>query len=193
MRFPQNGRDTYFSGRSAAVSYTVLIPGMKFTCNANITRVRVGGVMRSGNQRMKLRIWKQHSLTPRIYRKSEDIIDLAPDNACILCNYNNRRYTCLLMGENQISVEPGDILGIELPPREDADFVLHSFPAPGLMNYIFEGTNLSSTVWLRNRSRVIKMPRPLVMLRISTGQGDSGTLDLWLGCGLIMTWHVLID
>ena len=68
----QNDRASYFSDRSVTASYSVLIPGMKFTCNANITRVRVGGEMQLGNQTMKLRIWKKTARS-KIYRKSEEI------------------------------------------------------------------------------------------------------------------------
>ena len=167
---------SYFSGRSVADSYSVLIPGMKFTCNAKITRVIVGGVRRSGNERMKLRIWKENATRPRIYHKSEEIIDLIPD----ICDYDNSngRYVCRLMGRNQISVEPGDMLGIELPPSEDADFELYSVPAPLLLNYIFEGTNLSSMVNLCKRIGEINM-RPLIMVRITGIHYYNNTINLF--------------
>ena len=164
-----NNRDRYFSDRAVAASYSILIPDMKFTCDGTIARVTVGGVLQAGkNQSIKLCTWKENATKPGIYHKSEEIIDLAPDT----CDYNNSngRYMCRLMGRNRISVECGDILGIELPPSEDADFELNSVPAPPLMNYIFEGTNLSSTVNLYKRIGEIRM-RPLIMLRINTDSG----------------------
>ena len=99
---------------------------------------------------------------------------MAPD----ICDYeNNRRYTCPLMDGNEISVESGDILGIELPPSEDADFELHSVPAPPRMNYIFEGTNLSSTVNLNDRSwsNVIRIT-PLIFIMLRMNRRDSGII-----------------
>ena len=75
------------------------------------------------------------------------------------------------MGRNRTSVERGDILGIELPPSEDADFELNSVPAPPwLTNYIFETTDFPSTVNLCKRIGEIKM-RSLIMLRINTDSG----------------------
>ena len=119
-----------------------LIPGMNFTCNGTITRVIVGGVMRSGNQKkLKLHIWKEDATEPGIYHRSGKAIVLALSNN--MCNGQNRRCTLQLMGGEQISVEPGDILGIEVPPSDDADFELHSVPMPGLMNYV-----LTNVLWL---------------------------------------------
>ena len=173
MQFRGNDRASYFSNRSVTASYSILIPDMKFTCNANITRVTVGGEMRSGNQTMKLRIWKKTARS-KIYRKSEEVIDLAPD----ICDYeNNRRYTCPLMDGNGISVECGDILGIELPPSEDADFELHSVPAPRLKNNIFEGTNLSSRVNLNDRIKLIRTT-PLIFIMIRMNRRDNSGIKL---------------
>ena len=175
MQF-QNDHDTYFSGRSVTASYSILIPGMNFTCDDTITRVTVGGVILLGNQTMKLRIWRETAANTRkkMYRKSDKIIDLVPD----ICEYeNNSQYTktCQLMDGNEISVGRGDILGIELPPSKDADFELHSVPAPPLMNYIFEGTNLSPMVNLNDRPRsdIIQMtPLIFIMLRRDSGTSD---------------------
>ena len=181
MQF-QNNRESYFSNRFVAAS--ILIPDMNFTCDSTIVTVTVGGVLQTGkNQSIKLCTWKKNASMPRIYHKSQEIIDLAPD----ICDYkNNRRYSCS-MGGNQISVKSGDILGIELPPSEDADFELNSLLAPPLMNYIFEGTNLSSTVDLCNMSKIITV-QPLIMLEIS--QGDSGTIIIMRA---IMRRYVLIE
>ena len=159
--FLQNGHNTYFSGSSFAAS--ILIPGMNFTCDGTITRVTVGGVMRSGNQTMKLkfRIWKKNATEPGIYHRSGKAIALALSNN--MCK--NRRCTLQIMGRKQISVEPGDILGIEVPPRDDADFELHSVSAPGLTNYIFRGTNLHSRVDLNDSIREIEV-QPLILFGI---------------------------
>ena len=168
MQF-RNDRDrstSYFSDRSVAASYSILIPGMKFTCNGTITKVTVGGVMRSGNQRMKLklRIWKENANKLGIYHRSGKEIVLALNNMC------NERCMFQLMSEKQISVEPGDILGIELPPSEDADYELHSVPAPWLTNYIFKATNLPSTVDLCKRIDETK-EKPLIMFEINRDSG----------------------
>jgi hypothetical protein len=177
------GRSTYFSNRSVAAS--ILIPGMTFTCDATITRVTVGGVVQSGkNQSIKLCIWKKKD--QMTYYKSEEIIVLTSN----ICDYdeNEIQYSCQLkMGEKQISVERGDILGIELPPSDDTDFELHSVPDrdPRLTNYvyIFEDTNFT-TIDLHNKRKEIKVG-PLIMLK--TSMGDSGTIIF------IMTRHDIVD
>ena len=94
------------------------------------------------------------------------------------CNYeeNNRKYTCQLRGKKQVSVEPGDILGIELPPRDDADFVLHSLSAPGMTNYIFGGPDFPTTVDLRDKIDKIEV-QPLIMLGIDT-RVESGIIAI---------------
>ena len=136
---------------------------MNFTCDGTITRVTVGGVILSGNQTMKLkfRIWKENTTEPRIYHRSgKEIVLAVNSNMC-----KSRRCTVQLTGVKQISVEPGDILGIEVPPHDDTDFELHSVPAPGLTNYIFRCTNLRSRVDLNDSIREIEI-QPLIMFGI---------------------------
>ena len=118
--------------------------------------------MRLGNQTMKLkfRIWKKNATEPRIYHRSGKEIVLARNNNNVMCK--NRRCTLQLMGRKEISVERGDILGIEIPPSDVANFELHSVPAPGLINYIFRGTNLHSRVDLNDSIREIEV-QPLIM------------------------------
>ena len=154
---------------------SILIPGMNFTCDGTITRVTVGGMRRSGNQTMKLkfRIWKKNATEPGIYHRSGKAIALAVNS--IMCKI--RRCTLQLMGVKQISVEPGDILGIEVPPHDDADFELHSVPAPGLTNYIFRDTNLRSRVDLDDSIREIEV-QPLILFGIRWR--DSGIIIIMM-------------
>ena len=171
MPFPQSGRNTYSSGRSFAAS--ILIPGMNFTCDGTITRVTVGGMRRSGKnkKKLKLRVWKENATEPGIYHRSGKAIALALNNN--MCNEKKKRCTLqLLMEEKQISVEPGDLLGIEVPRSNAADFELDSVPMPGLMNYIFR-SNQHSMVNLSDRMDVIE-EQPLIMFRLN--RGDSGTI-----------------
>ena len=171
MPFPQSGRTTYFMGRPFAAS--ILIPGMNFTCDGTITRVTVGGVMRPGRNKLHIKfcIWKENSTEPGIYHKSRKAIVLALNQN--MCNEQDRQCMLQLMGEKQISVEPGDILGIELPRHNDADFELHLVSAPGLTNYIFRGTNLLSTVDLSDSIMEIEV-QPLIMFGMRSR--DSGII-----------------
>ena len=146
---------------------TSLIPGMNFTCNGKITNVTVGGQMLTGkkpNQRIKLHIWKENATEPGVYHKTEKTILLALN----MCNRKKKleRYTCRITRVKQVSVEPGDILGIEVPPRNATDFHLYSVSAPGLTNYIFDGTDLPPTVNLCDRIDETEV-QPLIMLGIT--------------------------
>ena len=160
----QNGREMGYLSTSSRS----LIPGMNFTCNGKITDVTIGGrgEMLPGkkrNQRIKLRIWKENATEPGVYHKSDKAIVLEPS----ICQSNNsQRYICQLSDRMQVSVERGDILGIEVPPRNRADFELYSVSAPGLTNYIFSGTDLPPMVNLCDRINETEV-RPLIMLRIT--------------------------
>ena len=63
-------------------------------------------------------------------------------------------YGCILRESVQVSVEPGDIIGIELPPEQRANFKLYSVTETGLTNYIFKPRPdyQSSTIDLSNRT-----------------------------------------
>ena len=64
-------------------------------------------------------------------------------------------YNCTLKSDAQILVEPGDIIGIDLPPKQRANFELYSVTESGLTNFIFERIrdrqsciiDLSSRTW----------------------------------------------
>ena len=174
MPFPQSGRNTYSSGRSFAAS--ILIPGMNFTCNGTITKVIVGGMRRSGRNKkeLKLHIWKEDATESGIYHRYGKLIALALNNN--MCNEQKSRCTLQLMEEKQILVEPGDLLGIEVPRSNAADFKLDSVPMPGLMNYIFRSGGINqrpSMVNLSDRMNIIE-EQPLIMFRLN--RGDSGTI-----------------
>lgn len=53
-------------------------------------------------------------------------------------------FRCTLNESFQISVQPGDILGLELPPENLVEFDIYFKPARGALNCIFEG-KLNST------------------------------------------------
>ena len=145
---------------------------MNFTCNGTITKVTVGGVMRSGNRKMKpvrIKFWKESAIESGIYYKYQKTIVLALKKN--MCNKQDEQCMFRLDCEKQISVEPGDILGIEVPQQSDADFELHSVSAPGQTNYIFRGNNLPSIVDLNDSIREIEV-QPLIMF----GMRDPGTI-----------------
>ena len=145
------------------------IPGMNFTCRGRITGVTVAGELRDGSQGMKLHIWEKDGNESGIYQSSGHKVLLSPD----MCEYDNstKIFDCRIPRMMQISVEPGDILGIELPRRNDADFELYSVSEPdlepGLTNYIFK-RNLPSTVDLCNRINENPSLQPLIRIKVNS-------------------------
>ena len=133
-----------------------LIPEMNFTCRSTIVTVIVAGRPQSGGLQnnmmrkpMKLQIWRLENPTivDGRYQRAENINLMF--NICSEINVNEIRinlynnisiYECILKKNVQVSVEPGDIIGIELPPEPIANFGLYSVTESGLTNYIFERT-----------------------------------------------------
>ena len=133
-----------------------LIPEMNFTCRSTIVKVIVAGRPQNGGLQnnmmrkpMKLQIWRLENPTivDGRYQRAENINLMF--NICREINVNEIRinlynnisiYECILKKNVQVSVEPGDIIGIELPPEPIANFELYSVTESGLTNYIFERT-----------------------------------------------------
>ena len=103
-----------------------------------------------------IQIWRENSSIPGNYYKTERPIPV--NNSDIVCadgltptNPPSRRsYLCILNKDYQVSVEPGDILGLEIPSTDDDDFNIW-FTSGGPLNYIFD-TELNSTVELSENS-----------------------------------------
>ena len=107
-----------------------------------------------------IQIWRENSSHLGNYYKIEHPIPV--NNDLVVCADglpaidvpNQRLYWCILNKEFQISVEPGDILGIEIPPTEDDDFDIW-FTRGGPTNYVFDG-QLNSTIDLSENTTVIQ-------------------------------------
>ena len=150
------------------INSTVLIPDMKFTCSGAIVNVTVAGMMLdsdSGNQSIKLQIWRKNENEPgRIfYRVNEIAIELPSDSMC----KRSHVYECTLNFNNQttsVNVKIGDILGIELPPK--TDFELYSVTKCRLPNYIFKHNLPSTTIDLHNGNKG-DAARPLIRIEVN--------------------------
>ena len=105
--------------------YSWLKPDMNFTCSGTITRVTVAGVIINeiDNPRMKLHVWKESTTVYGNYHRSgkEIVLSLLSDR----CERNEMTYKCKLKQKKQVSVESGDILGIELPKNDGFWTLLH--------------------------------------------------------------------
>ena len=148
-----------------------LIPGMNFTCNGTITGMTVVGEKRSnGSQRMKLNVWREDE--SGFFYKAEEF-SLSPDICRKFENYN-KVFNCQLSVKMRVSVGPGDILGIELPRQNVANFELYSVPESGLTNYIFYGRkhNFSHAIDLSTHTGptlATSNTQPLIIMRVVQG------------------------
>ncbi len=109
---------------NSAVS-TRVIPGMSFTCNGTIVGFTVAGRQGEGQDPI-IQIWRQDS--SNAYRTSAEITinEAVCAEISIVLNIPERPddqvWQCNLNVTNQVLVQAGGILGLVLPPRNDASF-----------------------------------------------------------------------
>ena len=134
----------------------------------------VTGKTRNGKMDPKIQIWRENKAQCGTYYKPvADIVieSTSCNNFTTLSDPSQaaKTYLCSLKTSAVVSVQIGDILGIELPPRNDSDFELY-FTIGGTMNYIFQ-QQLSSTVQLAMRVRVsVSEDLPQIKLDVLSGE-----------------------
>lgn len=118
------------------------------------------------------------------YRKVNSIE--LPSNVCrknklkkiMMFRHNGIRFNeheCTLKNEVQMLVEPGDILGLEIPTKPNANFELYSLTESGLTNYIFERKHdlQLSTIDLCNRTNETTV-LPLIRVTVEVNPLQTG-------------------
>jgi hypothetical protein len=127
---------------------TRIIPEMSFTCSGTVTHWRAAGEFYQGNaagrtQNSVLSIWREKSSEPGTYNRVGGIqlgICESEDPAPSVPGTLSGVYECTLPQNERVSVQPGDIVGIELPASNRADFQLYfdnTNNAP--INHVFNG------------------------------------------------------
>ena len=117
---------------------TRLFPDLRFGCSGTIVRIVVAVVNRDGRQSPKIQIWRKSKTESGIYyRHGPDIPVVRDSSVCIRHRLGGGLFRCTLNETLQVSVQPGDILGLELPPENDDDFDIY-FKSGGPWNYVFE-------------------------------------------------------
>ena len=158
------------SGNDIDTTITLLIPEMNFSCNATI----FGFTVASSSRDYKIQIWRQNDCHPSVYYKVGNEI---------LGNVNQRRGStncsstgsfignvwCILSDALQLSVQPGDILGLEIPNNDD---VVIRFGIGGPTNYVFQG-RLDSTIDLRNETSYTTIEQfPQIIFNLTSGKSS---------------------
>ena len=126
---------------------TRLFPNLRFGCNGTIVRMIVAVMNRRGSGVPKIQTWRESKDHRGVYYKPGPDIPIIDDSSvCVRHRRSDRIFRCTLNETFQVSVQPGDILGLELPPENDEDFDIYlKSGGPMPLNYVFEG-KLNSTV-----------------------------------------------
>jgi hypothetical protein len=134
---------------------TRLFPELKFGCSGKIVRFMVDVVHRNGQQSPKIQIWRPNDtqLQNIYYKTGQEVPIVDSIDVCLRSlRSNDGVFRCTLNDAYQVSVQPGDILGLELPSEIDDNFDI-VFTEHGPENYMFEGS-LTSPANLSEHSTV---------------------------------------
>lgn len=144
---------------------TLIIPGMNFTCISNIVGFIVAG--RNFNLTTKpdakIQIWRENSSQPYVFHKVGEEIAVNTLNNGEVCAYRRQivgnAVSCILIKSLQVKVQPGDILGLELPNITDSEMFFIANGGP--VNYVFQH-KLGSTIDFHsgiNYTEVTQLPQ----------------------------------
>lgn len=109
---------------------TRLIPEMKFVCSGTVVGYTVAMRRLSGELHPVIQIWRRNDSECQpvnMYYKAETDIKIT-DNLCVhglveVAN-NSNVFHCDLINTARVSIQPGDILGLKLPPGNNDASVL---------------------------------------------------------------------
>ena len=146
---------------------TLLIPAMNFTCNATIAGFAVAGTRLNSAPHSQLQIWRKASSQNSVYYKAGSFFVNTAGGICAAWRIVNITYWCTLFEVSRLSVQPGDILGLQLPSNFEILFTNR-----GPVNYIHESVyQLNSTVILsHNESDSIAQQLPQIILNFTSGK-----------------------
>ena len=141
---------------------------MNFTCSVTIFGFTVAGRQLNTQPDAKIQIWRQMSQSSLYYKCSPDI----PINNAAVCMYQNNYFNsslrqCILDDGFRASVQPGDILGLELPVTDMPNREIF-FTNGGPLNYIFE-SNLNSPVLFKDSQEQEKQ-LPQIIFNLTSGK-----------------------
>ena len=98
---------------------------------------------------------------------------------------SSRVFQCTLKETFRIQVQPGDILGLELPPTSDDDFEMF-FTSGGPTNYVFQNQISSEAVLSSRASEVQEQPQINITVE---ALATSGMRNLYYSCtGINIIW-----
>ena len=154
--FPSiSGESEGSSGNRKQVT-TRLFPSMKFGCNGTIVRLTAAVEDRDGTRSPLVQIWRENATQSGVYYRPHprnDIPVRKDSNLCLRHRLDGGMFHCTLNETFQVRVQPGDILGLELPSTDNDNLDVRFLEQGDGTNisaqsYVFEG-QLNSTVNIR--------------------------------------------
>lgn len=169
--FPDNPLVSEINNYMRSSTVTLLIPAMNFTCNSTIAGFAVAGTSLNRGLNSQLQIWRKNN---SVYYKAGNIIVNTGGRICASWSIVNITYGCTLFEVSRLSVQSGDILGLELPNNNNEIlFALNVGP----VNYIHEHAyQLNSTITLsQNENDSIANQLPQIIFNFTSGKQFKGT------------------
>ena len=151
---------------------TRLFPELKFGCFGTIIGVTAAILDVVGGKRPKIQIWRENETQSGLYHmmsSTNNLIRWPTNNRCYRGRLSRGIYHCYALRENyRISVQPGDFLGLEIPPINEEDPEIY-FKDGGPTNLVFQYP-LGSTVDLSTDSYNITYDEPQITFLVLLGK-----------------------
>jgi hypothetical protein len=158
--------------------YTRLIPEMNFACNGVITGYTAALRNRNGDQDPVIQIWRKNPSQPGSYYKTS--LGIAIENALCVDGLtevaSGHRVTVFHCNLDQtrvsVSVQAGDILGLELPAGDNDDIRLaFARVSSGPTNYVFDTSESQLSMYSRALLMPDRIVRELPQITLEIGSG----------------------
>ena len=165
---------------------TRLIPGLKFGCRGTMVQLSVNvAIQRNRQLGAKIQIWRKND-HGFYFKPGPDILLDSTSSACVKRQTSRMdsitMLQCILSQSARISVQPGDILGLELP-HTDNTFDIYFLTSGGPANHVFQ-RQLSSTVNL-SEADYVTYEKPQISFLVSLGNHKLSYANLLLLFGIL--------
>ena len=145
---------------------TLLIPEMNFRCTASIVGFIVAGRDSDVIPHSRVQIWRKNA--SGMYYQVGNFS--AHDGVCVAVQAtvgHTYKNLCILQDNFRVSVQPGDILGLELPAIDSNEIL---FTNEGPTNYIFKHPNqLDSNINPSLNGSSTAQQLPQIIFNLSSG------------------------
>ena len=154
---------------------TRIIPDMTFNCNATIFGFIVAGRMLSTPPHAKIQIWREiNDYEYEIVNMISINFNASQENKERVCvqtrSVISNAQWCVLDDAHRVRVQPGDILGLELPKTDTDTASEILFLDIGPENYVYSG-QLNSSVNILNDTMFSKVDQlPQIMFNLTSGK-----------------------